>query len=335
MKKFVFVIAILMIALFAFAGCKSDTPAQEAPPAATDTQTETPAAPEPASDDGIRIGFVMNSTAHPYTMALETFAKQKAAELGVEVTVVDAQMDAQKMVDMINQFVAQGYDAIMCSPVDVNSNLPAYKAAKEAGVFIVEVSGNSEGDTFDLVDAVVYADQHEEGRWAAEALVAVLPDGGNVVVLQGALGSSGQIGRDSGFDEYLADKPEYVILDRQTTDWMRDKAMSIMEDYLTRYNNIDAVYGHDDIMVAGAFEAIHAAGRTGIVSVAIGASADAVALIKAGDLTSTVDQPPNYEGSFGLELAYRLVKGEQVEKINHDVLGIVNADNVDSFTAVW
>lgn len=308
-----------------------------AAPAANDAPAANEAPKATASADGgekMKVAFCVNGLSHPYTMALEKFMKLEAEEQGVELTVADANMDAQKQVDYIINFVAQGYDAVIVSPCDVNNCLPAYMAAQEAGVPIIEVSGNSEGETYELVTCFVGADQEEEGRTAAMAVEKQFPDGANIVVIEGAMGSSGQIGRDKGFEDYFADKPEYVILEKQTSDWMRDKAMTVMENMLTKYDNIDVVYGHDDGICAGALEAITAAGRDGIKAFGIGASKEAVDMVKGGYF-STVDQPPEVEGRVSLQMAVKAASGESIEKRVKDPLTIVDQDNVDTFEPVF
>jgi ribose transport system substrate-binding protein len=283
----------------------------------------------------LRIGFTVNAMNHPYPIALEKFAKDEAAKQGVEITCIDPQGDPQRQVDMLMQFVTQGYDAIVSNPVDGNNCYPVYKAAKEAGIPVIECSNFSTGDTLELVTCYVAADQELEGKAAAEALVKLLPNGGNIVIIEGTLGGAAQIGRDKGFEDFLKDKPQYKILAKQPADWDRAKAMTIMEDFLTRFDKIDAVYGHDDVLVAGAFEAVTAAKRTGIVSVAIGASKDAIDLMKKGILTSTVDQSPEIEGRTSIQMAIKAANGEKVPKWVPDPLPILTADEIDTFTPIW
>jgi ribose transport system substrate-binding protein len=283
----------------------------------------------------IRIGFTVNAMNHPYPIALERFAKEEAAKQGVEITCIDPQGDPQKQVDMLMQFITQGYDAIVSNPVDGNNCYPVYKAAKEAGIPVIECSNFSVGDTLELVTCYVAADQEKEGRAAAEALVKLLPNGGNIVIIEGTLGGAAQIGRDKGFEDFLKDKPQYKILAKHPADWDRAKAMTLIEDFLTRFNNIDAVYGHDDVLVAGAFEAVTAARRTGIASVAIGASKDAIDLMKRGILSSTVDQSPEFEARTAIQMAIKAARGEKVDKWVPDLLPILTVADLDKFTPIW
>ena len=163
----------------------------------------------------------------------------------------------------------------------------------------------------------------------------VMPDGGNIVILEGELATSGQVGLTGGFLEAIKDMPQYKVLDKQTTDWMRDKAVTVMEDFLTKYQEIDFAYCHDDVIASGAFQAIEAAGREGILSCAVGASFEACDMIREGKLAFAIDQPPEYESRISVQLAIRICNGEKLDKIHYITVGLVDADNVDTFEPVF
>jgi len=328
-KTIALTLAVLLIALCAaYALAESSNPMVMTEDGKVDIFQSTA---YPAEGKTYKFAFIQNTGAHPYPQALVRFAQDECDKSGVELTVADAQMDPQKQVDLIKSFITQGYDAILNEPVDITSCLPAYQAAKEAGVVIIECAIPSDGATFELVNATVYGDAFEEGQKVAEGMMKFLPDGGNIVILEGALATPAQIGRTGGFLDIIKDKPEYVVLDQQTTDWMRDKAVIVMEDFLVKYPQIDFVYGHDDVITSGAFQAIEAAGREGILSGFVGASADGVQLIKEGKATLAVDQPPEYEARLSVQLAIRILNGETVEKVYTDKLGIVDTTNMDEF----
>jgi ABC-type sugar transport system substrate-binding protein len=71
------------------------------------------------------------------------------------------------------------------------------------------------------------------------------------------------------------------------------------------------------------------------VSVAIGASKDAVDLMKRGILNSTVDQSPEIEARLSIQMAIKAANGEQVPKWVPDPLPILTADKIDAFTPIW
>ena len=61
------------------------------------------------------------------------------------------------------------------------------------------------------------------------------------------------------------------ILDAKYANWNRDDAFKVMQDYLTRFKQIDAVWAADDDMMIGVLKAIDQAKRTDIKQVFGGA----------------------------------------------------------------
>ena len=175
----------------------------------------------PTVDKKLKFVFIQNYGAHPYPQALVKYAKDECEIAGIDLTIADALGDPQKQVDLIKSFVTQKYDAIINEPIDLMSCLPAYQTAYEAGIPIIECAINSDGETFGYVKAAVYGNTFEQGMMAAEGMMKVMPDGGNIVILEGQLATSGQVGLTGGFLEAIKDKPQYKVLDKQTTDWMR------------------------------------------------------------------------------------------------------------------
>ena len=50
--------------------------------------------------------------------------------------------------------------------------------------------------------------------------------------------------------------PDIKILDAKHGNWNRDDAFKVMQDYLTRFKHIDAVWTGDDDMSVGVLKAI-------------------------------------------------------------------------------
>jgi len=68
-------------------------------------------------------------------------------------------------------------------------------------------------------------------------------------------------------------QPGIKILDAKYGNWNRDDAFKVMQDYLTRFKQIDAVWAADDDMAIGVQKAIAQAKRTDIKQVFGGAGA--------------------------------------------------------------
>jgi simple sugar transport system substrate-binding protein len=83
----------------------------------------------------------------------------------------------------------------------------------------------------------------------------------NIVLIQGTIGSSAQVGRTKGITEGLAKNPKYHLLAKQTGEFTQAKGQEVMESFLKAYPNIDVVFCENDNEAFGAIDAIKAAGK--------------------------------------------------------------------------
>ena len=155
-----------------------------------------------------------------------------------------------------------------------------------------------------------------------------------MVTMQGYMGQAAQIKRDQGADEVLAANPGIKVLARQTAEWDRAKAMSLMENWIQTFGaKINAVYAHNDEMAMGAVIALENAKlKDKIVVVGVDAIADAVQAVKAGRLDATVFQDASGQGRTAVELAAKVAKKEPFEKETFIPFQLVTKENVDRFS---
>src|SRR5207248_945894 len=96
---------------------------------------------------------------------------------------------------------------------------------------------------------------------AAEWLAKKMNNKGNIVQLEGTVGSAPATDRRTGFERVLAKHPEMKIILTQSGDFTRAKGKEAMEAFLkARGKDIQAVYAHNDDMALGAIQAIEEAG---------------------------------------------------------------------------
>jgi len=105
-----------------------------------------------------------------------------------------------------------------------------------------------------------------------------------------------------------------------------------MEDLLTRYPDLLAVFATNDQMALGAVEAVAARNLQGkIAVVGIDATREAVRAVKAGRLAADVAMYPETLGRNAVEAAIKAARGEPVEKRIHTGQALVTRENADSF----
>ncbi len=96
------------------------------------------------------------------------------------------------------------------------------------------------------------------GEWAASTL---MPEGGEVAILEGLPSSSPAIERLEGFKEGIASNPKLKLVATQPDDWMEDKAVTVFSAMLQAHPDIKLVYTSNDLAASGAYIAAKQAGK--------------------------------------------------------------------------
>lgn len=73
--------------------------------------------------------------------------------------------------------------------------------------------------------------------------------------------STCQVNRTAGFRGVLQSHPEYDILEEKAAQWSTVEAMNVMESYLSKYPESDAVFGQFDLTTLAAIQATCSVGR--------------------------------------------------------------------------
>ncbi|HVO19059.1 MAG TPA: substrate-binding domain-containing protein [Anaeromyxobacter sp.] len=277
--------------------------------------------PQGAHAAPLKIGFTVPGLQFPFFVTMKKEADQAAAKLGATIVFVDAQNDSAKQQAAVENFVAQKVDAILISPMTVDSLVPAIEAAAKAGIPVATVDRKANTDA---VLVHVGADNVQGGRAAAKYIIDKLGNKGTVIELEGTPGASAAIDRKTGFDEVM-NKSNVKILVSQTAEFGRAKGQSVMESLIQKYPNFDAVFGANDEMIIGAVEAMSTAGLKGKVTIGFDATPDAFAYMKEGKLGATIDQFPGKQAGEALKYLVDYVKtkkkpAKQVVYINPEAV---------------
>jgi ribose transport system substrate-binding protein len=258
----------------------------------------------------ITIGMTVPSLQFPFFVIMKSDAEAAAAKLGAKLVFVDAQNDSAKQAAAVEGFVAQKVNAILISPMTVDSLVPAIEAAVKAGIPVATVDRKANTDA---VLVHVGADNVEGGRAAARFIVQKLGGKGSVIELEGTPGASPAIDRKKGFDEVIAQNPGIKILVSQTAQFDRAQGHDVMENLMQSYPKFDAVFGANDEMIIGAIEAMSSAGidLKSKVTVGFDATPDAFQYMKDGKLGATIDQYPGQQAGQALQYLVDNIKSKK------------------------
>jgi ABC-type sugar transport system substrate-binding protein len=288
-----------------------------------------PLAGTPASarqDDQLQIAFSVPGLNFPFFVHKMNIARDKAEELDVTLIELDGQDNSATQSAGIETMIAQGVDGIVISPKDVEALAPAIQAATDAGIPVVTVDRNVTGaETL----AHVGADNVRGGEKQGEYLMEILPEGGQIIELQGSVGASPAIDRSAGFNSVIADHPEYEIVFQQTAGFARDQGLTVTEQALQANPDVDAIVAANDDMAFGAAEAVAGAGLD-IPIIGFDALPEALQAVQDGTLAATVEQWPGRQTSGAMEILVNFLR-DGTEPAEHDNFiepTLITADNV-------
>lgn len=296
------------------------------------TGTEEKASEESGKDSGkdeITIGVTFQGLSDEYIVRLSDAFKKRAEEAGVNIQVADGQMNAEKQVGQVENFIAQKVDVIVMNPISADGCAPAVTAAKEAGIPIITLISTTSNQ--DQASTYVGSDAVESGEIQAEMVVEDLQGKGNIVVMFGQMGHDAQIGRYDGLKKTI-EGTDIEIVAEQTANWSREDGMSLMENWLSSGKEIDAVVAQNDAMALGAVMAIEEKGLTGKIKVyGIDAQGEALDAVEKGTMSGTVFQNAEKQGSECVDVAMKAAKGETLEDNYYIPYEGVRADSVDNY----
>lgn len=265
-----------------------------------------------AAKDQITIGLSMNTLNNPFFVTVVEGARAKAKELGVKLIVTDAQNDPGKEITNIENLIMQRVDVLILDPSDSDAIVPSVEAANDAGIPVVTIDRKSNGGK---VITHIGFDAIKSGRIAGTFIADALGGKGKVVELVGIMGTSVAQDRSKGFNQIMAENPGITIVAKQTANFDRGQAMSVMEDILQAQSEIDGIYAANDEMAMGALAAIEAAGRLDeIVLIGCDAIDPAMDAIRSGKMEATIAEPPFFLGKAAIETAMGVYNGKSYPK---------------------
>ena len=226
-------------------------------------------------DSKVNLGVAIPAATHSFTAGIVYWANQAKADLekahpGLRVTVKTAGGAPEQANQLQDLLTATRINTLVIFPFESAALTRPVAQAKAKGVYVTVVDRGLT-DT-NAQDAYVSGDNTAFGRVPAEYLAKALDGKGNIVALRG-IPTTIDNERMDAFTAVMKNHPDIKLLDAKPANWNRDDAFKVMQDYLTRFKQIDAVWAADDDMAYGVLRAIEQAKRNDIKIVFGGAGA--------------------------------------------------------------
>ncbi len=279
------------------------------------------------------IGLAVSNLQADFFNMIKQSVEAYGKEQGYAVITVDAKGDATTQVNQVQDLITQNIDALIYIPAGATAASVTVKAARAAGIPVVNVDRNAEGAPGDVY---IRSDSVQATRELAEWVCKQAGGKGNAVVIHGQKGTSPELDRTKGFADGLKTCPGVSMTQNQWTErWAADEGNKIAQDMLQRDPTISIIFGQADGIALGAAQAVKLAKLDHKVWV-IGYDGDVGGLkgVQNGTLDATVTQPTFAMGRMAVDAVTDLLARKNVKPDRPTVGVLTTAENVQVFLKV-
>jgi ABC-type sugar transport system substrate-binding protein len=262
----------------------------------------------------ITIAFVMGAESDPFFQAMKVGAEEEAAALGVDLIWQGdpTNYNVATQVPIVDNVIAQAPDGLVLIPTDPNGLQASLDKAVAAGIAVANVDTR----VSDLSQVVTFitGDNTDGGTKAAEAIAAKIgyTDGESYEVVVGLTSATAttNVARLEGFQAAIeANYPGIEIVDVAYSESNPQTAASNVDNWLTKYPNLDGIFAIDGTNASGAAAALQAKNLVGkIALVGYDAYPANVELIKSGVFTALIAQDPAEEARQAIRTLVEFIK---------------------------
>jgi len=243
------------------------------------------------AEETIKIGVSIPSADHGWTGGVNYFAQEtkkriEAQYKNVQVSVVTATSASDQANSLEDLVATQQIKALVILPYESAPLTDPVRQVKQRGVYVTIVDRALTDNS--IQDLYVAGDNPGMGKIAAKYFVDKLGGKGDIVVLRGLP----TVIDNQRFDAFMdgIKGTGIKILDSKYANWNRDDGFKVMQDFLTRFPKIDAVWAQDDDIALGVLDALRQAKREKEMFVVGGAGMkDIVKRVKEKDTQVPVD----------------------------------------------
>ena len=243
----------------------------------------------------VRIG-VLGKSVHPYWDVVRLGMEDAAHKLGVDAEFyVPPTEDIPKQVEILEIWIAKGFDGISFAPSDPNSVILVIEKATDAGIYCISQDTDApKSARLCYIGTSNYA----AGKIAGEKMAEILNGKGEVAICTGSVTAMNSLERMQGFRDAVADYPdikivEPVLVDNENT----AKAVELAGTALVNNPDLDAFFGVYAFNGPSAAKAVKAAGKAGEVHiVAFDTTDEHLFMIKDGLIDAAIGQRQYFMG---------------------------------------
>jgi len=276
------------------------------------------------------VAVIPKGTTHIFWKSVHAGAVKAARESGVELFWQGPQKedDRKMQIEVVQNFVSRGVDAIVLAPLDSTALVRPARAATAKNIKLVIIDSGLNSDDY---SSFVASDNYKAGRVAAKRMAELIPPSGRLLMLRYAEGSESTMQREKGFQDGMKElAPGTVwVSDNQYGGVTSESAFQAAQNLLNRFEQIDGIFTPNESTTFGMLRALQTSGRAGKVKfVGFDTSEPLLQGLRKGDIHGLTAQNPFKMGYVGVKTAVAAIRGEAIEKRIDTGVAMITAANI-------
>ena len=320
MLTIIFALSLTLIGI----GCKEEAAEEEE------------VAEEVAEVPVYEIGYIQASSDAYYqnqadaAQLVADYINESVDEYSVEMTFVTSESNPELELSHIEDFIAQGIDAIIdftFAAETAQRGAQLCNAANIQSIFLCIYNKRSTG----VVTCTIKGNFVEMGAMIGKYLADHYPDA-KIAIVEGVLGQGIVEFFEEGFEENLSPNNEIVI--KAPSDWNAEKSQNIVSDWLATWEpgDFDMIYAMNADIYLGVVSALEDAGKLNdpIKIITHNGRPEDFEGVMEGKAVATLANSPTYEAGVLLKAVTNYLQGETVPELVITPFAIVDKDTPEN-----
>lgn len=322
------------LGLVALAGCNNTGTTNSSSEGNTATETTTSGGNTTSDSSQPTIAVIPKGTTHAYWKSVEAGAVKAGKEVGAKIVFKGPvqESDRASQIQLVEQFVSDGTNAIVLAPLDDVALVKPVKSATAKKIPVVIFDSALKAKVGTDFTAFVSTDNFKGGQLAGKKMAELLKGKGKVVLLRYQQGSASTDAREAGFLDGIKGASGITITSQNrysgaTAGEAKNTALNMSDDLKAA----DGIFSPNESSTQGMLLALRQLGLAGKkIFVGFDTSAPLLEGLKDKQIMALIAQNPTKMGYDGVKTAYAALKGEKFEKEEDTGVAVVTNDNVNT-----
>ncbi len=248
----------------------------------------------------------------------------------IQLIVRQAYLNSEKQIEQIRELINEDVDLIITSPNEAKPITPIIDQAYLKGIPVILVDRNILSKSY---SSFIGASNYQVGQDAGAYASNLLKRRGKVLEIGGVdVGSSADIGRDTGFRDFIKKYPGIDFIERLSEDWDNKplEAENNLSGELIKHNDLNLIFCQNDRIALGAYNVCRKLGiqkRISIIGVdGLPGKNGGIELVSEGKLKATILYPTG--GKEAIETAIDILEQKPYKKEISLGTTVIDSSNV-------